>query len=144
MEFLKRCENTIVEASNKINRKMTAMCAGSVFAASAFLCSVSAFADNEDIASFGASITAVVAEVYKASFGVITILAALLLIFAFIVRMLAPQQKAQQATSWIIRIIVCYIAINCIGVMFNVIESTTAGMGFDDRYSEYNLSDPNS
>ena len=86
---------------------------------------VLATADGTDIKGFGADITEIITEVYNAAFGVITVLAAVLLIIAFAVRMTQNQQKAAQATSWIVRIIVCYIGINCIGLLFNVIENTT-------------------
>ena len=42
--------------------------------------------------------------------------------------MTGEPQKAAQATNWITRIIVTYIAINCIGMFFTVMKSITAGM----------------
>ena len=58
------------------------------------------------------------------------VVAALLLVIAFIMRMTASQQKAAQATSWIVRIIICYILVNCIGLFFKVIDSTTSSYRF--------------
>lgn len=66
--------------------------------------------------------------IYSAAFGIITVAAALLLLIAFAIRMTGNQQKAAQATSWITRIVITYIAINCIGIFFTIMDSVTDGM----------------
>lgn len=86
---------------------------------------VMAFAADEDIAGFGEKISGLIGEIYDATFGVVTVFAALMAIIALIVRMTANQQKAAQATSWLVRIVICYVAINCIGLIVNVINNTT-------------------
>lgn len=91
---------------------------------------VVAFADGGGIGDLGTRITNIVTEIYSATFAVVTVLAALLIVIALVVRMTANQQKATQATSWLTRIIICYALINCIGIIFSVIDSTTEGMGF--------------
>lgn len=78
--------------------------------------------------TFQSNVVKQVQALYKAAFGIITAVAALLLLIAFAVRMTGNPQKAAQATSWIARIAVTYIAINCIGVFFTVMQSITEGM----------------
>ena len=79
----------------------------------------------DDIQGFGNTISKLIGNIYDATFGVVTIFAALMAIIALIVRMTANQQKAAQATSWLVRIVICYVAINCIGLIVNVINNTT-------------------
>ena len=86
---------------------------------------VIAVAADQDIAGFGQTISELIGEIYQATFGVVTVFAALMAIIALIVRMTANQQKAAQATSWLVRIVICYVAINCIGLIVNVINNTT-------------------
>ena len=86
----------------------------------------SAFASGTTIADFGTNISDVISSIYQAVFPVFTVIAALLLVIAFIMRMTANQQKAAQATSWIVRFIICYICVNCIGIVFSVIKNTTS------------------
>ena len=85
----------------------------------------SAFAAGTTISAFGNNISGVIKQIYQAVFPVFTVIAALLLVIAFIMRMTANQQKAAQATSWIVRIIICYVCVNCIGILFSVIQNTT-------------------
>lgn len=96
-------------------------------------CAVVAYADAGEatLQGFSSNVVKIISELWSSAFSIITVLAALLLVIAFGVRMTANQQKAAQATSWITRIILCYVAINCIGILFKVIDSTTAGMGYD-------------
>lgn len=90
---------------------------------------------STDIAGFGEQMWNIGSEVYKAIFPVVTIIAAILLVISLIVRMTGNQQKAAQATSWAIRIIICYICINCIGLLFSVINGTADknNWGFDSE-----------
>lgn len=50
---------------------------------------------------------------------------------AFAVRMAGNPQKAAQATDWIVRIIVCYIGLNCVGLIFKIVQGATSGMNKD-------------
>lgn len=88
-----------------------------------------AFADD-DIAGFGKQVLGIVQEIYDAVFSVVTALAAVLAIIALIVRMSGNQQRAAQATQWLIRIISAYIAINCLGIITKVIDRTTEDYRF--------------
>lgn len=104
---------------------------------STLLPAVVAFADptgttgTGSIQGFGQSVTSIITDIYTTSFSIVTVLAAVLLVIAFITRMTANTQKAAQATSWIVRIIVCYIAINCIGLLFSVIDGTIGSYNYN-------------
>ena len=84
------------------------------------------FATNteQNISTFGDEMLTIATNIYDAIFPVVTIVAAILLVISLIVRMTGNQQKAAQATSWAIRIVICYICINCIGFLFSVIKGT--------------------
>ncbi len=95
---------------------------------------VPAFANGgEDIAGLGTSIKTVITNIYSAAFPIVTVLAALMLVIAFIMRMTGSQQTAAKATSWIVRIIICYVLVNCIGLIFKVIENTTSSYKFNEN-----------
>jgi hypothetical protein len=94
-------------------------------------CGAVAFADD-DIETFGSSIVSIISRVYTQAFTVITALAAVCLVIAFIMRLTANQQKAAQATAWITRILISYIGVNIIGLIFHVIENTTADFKYDE------------
>lgn len=131
MEFLKRCKNEVAALYNDCKTEVISnsgkymrMGRLGLYGCAVASMGISALADD-DIAGLGTTIQGIIAEIYSSSLGVVTVLAALLLVIAFIVRMTASQQKAAQATSWIVRIIICYICINCIGLFFTVIDNTT-------------------
>lgn len=142
MNFLKRFKNDIRGIKNDIaldvmtNGAAYRRLAGKTTMLTTLALSVSPMmaADNSaDIASFGKSITDILSDIYSAAFPIMTIAAAVLLVVAFIVRMTGNQQKAAQATSWIIRIIICYVCVNCIGLLFSVINNTTKEFRFDEN-----------
>ena len=81
-----------------------------------------------DVATFGNQIGQALGNIYDTAFQVITAAAALALLIAFGVRMAGNPQKAAQATDWIVRIIVCYIGLNCVGLIFKIIQGATKGM----------------
>lgn len=133
MKFLKRCKNEmtrlyldILAEAQFSRKKLKAPFAAGLGIGTAMHMGVMALAAPDNIAGFGETLVNVVTEVYSAAFGVVTIFAALMLVIAFVIRMQGNQQKAAQATTWITRILVCYVAINCIGLVFTVIENTTA------------------
>lgn len=135
-DFLKRAKNemrslqTGCVAEMSLHRRFYNRVAGFSMAYFTMLnMGVIAFADD-DIATLGERITGIVSELYTATFAVVTVLAALLIVIALVVRMTANQQKAAQATSWLTRILICYALINCIGIIFSVIDNTTKDMGF--------------
>ena len=74
-----------------------------------------------DVATFGNQIGQALGNIYDTA-------AALALLIAFGVRMAGNPQKAAQATDWIVRIIVCYIGLNCVGLIFKIIQGATKGM----------------
>ena len=78
----------------------------------------------DDIEGLSNTISGKLVEIYSASFGVVTALAALMAMAAWVVRMSGNQQKAAQATSWLIRIALAYIGINLIGLVINVINNS--------------------
>lgn len=86
-----------------------------------------AYAGN-DISKFGSKVGDAISNIYNTAFKVITAAAALALLIAFAVRMAGNPQKAAQATDWIVRIIVCYIGLNCVGLIFKIIRGATDGM----------------
>lgn len=85
-------------------------------------------ASGGDVAQFGSQIGTALGNIYDTAFKVITAAAALALLIAFGVRMAGNPQKAAQATDWIVRIIVCYIGLNCVGLIFKIIQGATKGM----------------
>lgn len=85
-------------------------------------------ASGGDVAQFGTQIGTALGNIYDTAFKVITAAAALALLIAFGVRMAGNPQKAAQATDWIVRIIVCYIGLNCVGLIFKIIQGATKGM----------------
>ena len=78
------------------------------------------------IIDFGQEVVSVGADIYNATFAAVTVIAAIFLIFAFIMRMTQNPQRSAQATQWIIRIIVCYIGINVIGLIFSIVKETAS------------------
>lgn len=87
--------------------------------------------DTAEIDAFGDDIYTIIAKIYDKSFAVITVLAALLAVFAFVVRMSGNQQRSAQATQWLIRIAVAYVGINAIGLIMKLIQNTTSSYKFD-------------
>lgn len=85
---------------------------------------------DETITGLGTKIAALLSAIYTTMFSVITVLTAILVVAALVVRMNANQQRAAQATQWLVRIIVCYVAINCIGLLLNIIKNTTTDYGY--------------
>lgn len=94
----------------------------------AFATGNGATAQGGDVAAFGKQIGDALGNIYDTAFKVITAAAALALLIAFGVRMAGNPQKAAQATDWIVRIIVCYIGLNCVGLIFKIIQGATKGM----------------
>ena len=90
-----------------------------------------AFAASPNLSSFGSQIGNSINSIFKTAYGVITAAAALALLIAFAVRMAGNPQKAAQATDWIVRIIVCYIGLNCVGLIFKIVQGATSGMNKD-------------
>ena len=82
-----------------------------------------AMADN-GINELSTTFTNKLTEIYTASFPVITIFAALMAAIAFVTRMTANQQKAAQATSWLIRIAIAYVGVNIIGLIMSTITTS--------------------
>lgn len=87
-----------------------------------------AYADG--IEELGDSAFGIVSSLYNASFKVVTVFAALMLIIAFCVRMSGNPQKAAAATEWAKRVAICYVFINCIGLFFTVINDTAKSHGW--------------
>ena len=85
-------------------------------------------ATGGDVAQFGTQIGTALGNIYDTAFKVITAAAALALLIAFGVRMAGNPQISAQATDWIVRIIVCYIGLNCVGLIFKIIQGATNGM----------------
>lgn len=136
MEFLKRAKNSAISLGNEITlelakqRETCVKMSGWTMGIGTVLYMTSPLYASADISALGTNVKSIVAQLYNAAFPVITVVAALLLVIAFIMRMTASQQKAAQATSWIVRIIICYILVNCIGLFFKVIDSTTSSYRF--------------
>lgn len=132
MEFLKRAKKEMlglqldVMTELQSNRSAYRPAAGAGLAMGTVMnLATMMLASTVTISGFGAEVKTVVVNIYNAVFPVVTVIAALLLVIAFIVRMTGNQQKASQATSWIVRIIICYVCINCIGLLFKVIDGAT-------------------
>ena len=93
---------------------------------------------DDDVTNLANNITQAIENIYNASFGVITVFAALMALFAFVMRMTSNQQKAAQATSWLIRIGIAYGGINVIGLIFKAINAATDGRhGVDELKGLY-------
>ena len=105
--------------------------------ASLITCSQVSVALADQASEFTQKVYNLIANLYNQAFVIITIAAALLVMIALCVRMTSNTQKASQATSWLIRIVVCYLAINCIGVIFNVINDTTKGLDYASNNREW-------
>lgn len=82
------------------------------------------------IRTLSSDIVKLLGEIYTSMFSVISILTAILVVAALVVRMNGNQQRAAQATQWLTRIIICYVAINCVGLIMKVIENTTKGYNY--------------
>ena len=82
------------------------------------------------IKTLSADIVKLLGEIYTSMFSVISVLTAILVVAALVVRMNGNQQRAAQATQWLTRIIICYVAINCVGLIMKVIENTTKEYGY--------------
>ena len=98
--------------------------------ASSFSVALATEGGDETITGLGTKIAALLSEIYTTMFSVITVLTAILVVAALVVRMNANQQRAAQATQWLVRIIVCYVAITCIGLLLNIIKNTTTDYGY--------------
>lgn len=81
-----------------------------------------------DLSSFQTQVGDAIQNIFNVAYGIITAAAALALLIAFAVRMAGNPQKAAQATDWIVRIVVCYIGLNCVALIFKVIKGATNGM----------------
>ena len=121
--------NTLVKRNN-MSQKINSWLPGMVFAATTLMCSVYAFADDQTIAGLGSSAKNILLDIYEATAGVVTVLAAVLFAFAFIAKMAGNQQQSQKASAWMVRIVACFIGFHCIGFILNMIENTTDGFGF--------------
>mgnify|MGYP000756885599 FL=1 len=95
------------------------------------MAALTTFAFADDISEFGTKVGSSLNSIWNMAYGVITAAAALALLIAFAVRMAGNPQKAAQATDWIVRIIVCYVGLNCIGLIFKVIKGATNNMNSD-------------
>lgn len=139
MEFLKRFKNGMNKfgceaalALQEDHDKLVPAANVGIAIGVALQMAVVTFADD-DIAGLGNSIAAVIANVYNSLSTVVTGLAAVLLVIAFITRMSGNPQQSAAATQWIKRILICYACINCIGTLFKVIDNTTAGRGWNGK-----------
>lgn len=133
-EFLKRCKNELygLQVDLMLDLEKHKKALQTTYGVSAGVGSVMglatmAFADG-GIETFKNNVVTQLKAIYSAAFGIITVAAALLLLIAFAIRMTGNPQKAAQATSWITRIVITYIAINCIGIFFTIMDSVTDGM----------------
>lgn len=88
-----------------------------------------AFADAT-IDEFGNSVADIIWNIYQKAFAIVTVLAALLAVIAFVVRMSGNQQRAAQATQWLVRILIAYVGINAIGIISRIISNTTSNYRF--------------
>lgn len=137
MEFLKRAKKEMrslgvdVMLNMQANHRKYSHAVGASCAAASTIAMTTTAMATQDIAGFGTAVVNIVTQIYSAAFPVVTVLAALMLVIAFIMRMVGSQQSAAKATSWIVRIIICYVAVNCIGLIFNVIKNTTSSYNFD-------------
>lgn len=83
-----------------------------------------AIAADEDLNTFKVNVIAKINELYGAAFPIITAFAVLMAAIAFVTRMTANQQKAAQATSWLVRIAIAYVGLNAVGLIARVIYNT--------------------
>ena len=130
MNVLKRVEDAVIDtyAACKVEmaqnrRAYKPWFAGGLACGMAIVMCGIAYAAT-DVEGLGNNVATAIKSIYKASFGVVTIFAALMALFAFVMRMTANQQKAAQATSWLIRIGIAYAGINAIGLIFSAIAGT--------------------
>ena len=144
MDFLKRCKDEMLKlqvdfiTEMTVNRaKYKSSVAAGIGIGSTLFGVVPMLADGENIDSFFTKIGETIEKIYNGSILVVSVLAAVALVIAFIMRMTANPQKASQATSWIFRILVSYLAINCIGLLFKVINSATKDQNFAFKWSEF-------
>lgn len=133
-DFLKRCKNELYGLQIDLmldlqkHKQMLQTTYGISAGVGAIAGLVTMACADDGLSKFQTNVTEQITKIYSAAFGIITAIAALLLLIAFAIRMTGEPQKAAQATNWITRIIVTYIAINCIGMFFTVMKSITAGM----------------
>lgn len=114
---------------NKKNMQRTFGISSGVGAAAALMSF--AFAGPTDLGQFGSQIGDAIQSIFNVAYGIITAAAALALLIAFAVRMAGNPQKAAQATDWIVRIVVCYVGLNCVALIFKIIKGATSGMNDD-------------
>lgn len=79
---------------------------------------------DQNISNFSSTLVGKLNEIYSASFPVITAIAVISAMFAFVMRMTANQAKAATATSWLIRIAIAYIGVMSVGLLAKVIQGT--------------------
>lgn len=132
-EFLKRCKNELYGLQVDLmldleKHKKALQTTYGVSAGAGSIMGLATMAFAGGIEDFKTNVIAQLKAIYSAAFGIITVAAALLLLIAFAIRMTGNPQKAAQATSWITRIIITYVAINCIGIFFTIMDSVTKGM----------------
>ena len=89
------------------------------------ICNFAMLACADDLDTLGKGITDLIDKVYTVSFPIITGIAVLAAMFAFVMRMTANQQKAAQATSWLVRIGIAYAGVNMVGLLAKVIHGTS-------------------
>ena len=83
-----------------------------------------AIAADEDLTQFSNTVVGKINDIYKAAFPIITAFAVLMAAIAFVTRMTANQQKAAQATSWLVRIAIAYVGVNAVGLIARVIYNS--------------------
>lgn len=132
-EFLKRCKNELYGLQVDLmldleKHKKALQTTYGVSAGVGSIMGLATLAFAGGIEDFKTNVITQLKAIYSAAFGIITVAAALLLLIAFAIRMTGNPQKATQATSWITRIIITYVAINCIGMFFTIMDSVTQGM----------------
>jgi len=143
MDLVKRFNNAItgtylacksdLKTHSASYKRLFAICVtlGAIFNGAAL-----AFADGS-VTQFSTDITSKLVEIYHAMFPVITILAAIFAALALVTRMTANQQKAAQATSWLVRIAIAYVGLNAIGLILSVIKNSV-----DSKWYEVDTSNP--
>ena len=139
-KILSRCqkalESQMIDMQISLNKHKSMMqktvgissTVGAMAALTSLACASGKATTGGDVAQFGTQIGTALGNIYDTAFKVITAAAALALLIAFGVRMAGNPQKAAQATDWIVRIIVCYIGLNCVGLIFKIIQGATKGM----------------
>lgn len=129
--------NTLVSRHNT-GKKVNNWLPGVVFTATTLMSSVCAFAEEKTLASLAKSIQSIIVDVYNGTVVIVTVLAILLAGCALIVKMAGNQRASQTASAWLVRIIACYAAFNCLGLLFNVIQNTTKEHNVNSFYEEFN------